>query len=91
MNLSRFATPAFLAASPAFAAVSRTRESMAISDPPTLPGGELLWLWIKVVAFLALLGAGAVLLKHYRRKRPGMSTARPGRIHLADTCALGNR
>ena len=93
MNLSRFATSAFFASSPAFAAYSYARESFAVADtPPSLPGGDLIWLWVKVIAFLALLGAGATLLNHYyRRKRPGMSAARQGRIHLADTCALGNR
>ena len=84
---------AFLAVSPAFAACSHARESFAVAEtPPALPGGDLIWLWVKVIAFLALLGAGATLLNYYcRRKRPGMSAARQGRIHLADTCALGNR
>ena len=93
MNLSRFATPIYFAASPASAVFAHARESLAVAEtPPTLPGGELIWLWVQVIAFLALLAAGAVLLNYYyRRKRPGMKAARSGRIHLADTCALGNR
>ena len=93
MNFRRVASLALLVASPSFAPFSFAGESFADSaPPPTLPGGDLIWLWVKVIAFLALLGAGALLFNHYyRNKRPGMKAAGAGRIHLADTCALGNR
>ena len=94
MNSSRFASLALLWASPAFGNEPLLREFFA--DAATRnqvgPGGDLLWLWAKVIAFLVFLGAGAALLNYYyRHKRPGIKSARAGRIHLADTCALGNR
>ena len=94
MNSLRFAPLALLWASPAFGNPSRIREFFADATlhNQVAPGGDLLWLWVKVIAFLVFLGAGAALLNYYyRHKRPGIKSARAGKIHLADTCALGNR
>ena len=94
MNVSPFAMLAFVAASPPFATSALALDFLAISEtPPTLTGaGDLLWLWVKVIAFLAFLGSGALLLNHfYKRKRLGVKVNATGKIHLADTCALGNR
>ena len=94
MNVSPFAMLAFLAASSPLATSASVLDILAVSDPPpTLTGaGDLLWLWAKVIAFLAFLGSGALLLNHfYKRKRLGVKANATGKIHLADTCALGNR
>ena len=94
MNSLRFAPLALLWASPAFGNVPRLRGFIAdvTVRNQVAPGSDLLWLWVKVIAFLVFLGAGAALLNYYyRHKRPGIKSARAGRIHLADTCALGNR
>lgn len=94
MNLPRPALPAwFLTTSlPVFTTLAHATEG-APAGAPGSGSGDLLYLWVKVIAFLALLGAGAVLLNHYvRKKRPGMTTAvGAGRIHLADVRSLGNR
>ena len=94
MNISPFATLAFVAASPPLATSAWALDLLSVSEtPPTLTGaGDLLWLWAKVIAFLAFLGSGALLLNHfYKRKRFGVRVNATGKIHLADTCALGNR
>ena len=96
MNISPFATLAFVAASPALATSALAFDLNLLGGaetPPTLTGaGDLLWLWIKVIAFLAFLGSSALLLNHfYKRKRLGVKVNATGKIHLADTCALGNR
>jgi len=94
VNVSPFAMLAFVAASPPLATSAWTLDLLAVSEtPPTLTGaGDLLWLWAKVIAFLAFLGSGALLLNHfYKRKRFGVRVNATGKIHLADTCALGNR
>jgi flagellar biogenesis protein FliO len=94
VNVSPFAMLAFVAASPPLAASALPLDFLGGSEtPPTLTGaGDLLWLWVKVIAFLAFLGSGALLLNHfYKRKRFGVKINAPGKIHLADTCALGNR
>lgn len=94
MNLPRPALPAwFLTASlPALSTFAHAGEG-APDGGSASGGGDLLFLWVKVIAFLALLGAGAILLNHYvRKRRPGMTTASgSGRIHLADVRSLGNR
>jgi flagellar biogenesis protein FliO len=94
VNISPFATLAFVAASPALATSALALDLLGGAEtPPTLTGaGDLLWLWIKVIAFLAFLGSSALLLNHfYKRKRLGAKVNATGKIHLADTCALGNR
>ena len=85
---------AFVAASPPLATSAWALDFLAVSEtPPTLTGaGDLLSLWAKVIAFLAFLGSGALLLNHfYKRKRFGVRVNATGKIHLADTCSLGNR
>jgi len=96
VNVSPFAMLAFLAASSPLATSASVLGLLAVSEPPPpLPltgAGDLLWLWAKVIAFLAFLGSGALLLNHfYKRKRLGVKVNATGKIHLADTCALGNR
>jgi flagellar biogenesis protein FliO len=96
VNISPFATLAFVAASPALATSALAFDLNLLGGaetPPTLTGaGDLLWLWAKVIVFLAFLGSGALLLNHfYKRKRLGVKVNATGKIHLADTCALGNR
>jgi flagellar biogenesis protein FliO len=94
VNVSPFAMLAFVAVSPPLATSAWALDFLAVSEtPPTLTGaGDLLWLWAKVIAFLAFLGSGALLLNHfYKRKRFGVKVNAAGKIHLADTCALGNR
>ena len=94
MNVLPFAMLAFVAASPPLATSAWALDFLAVSEtPPILTGaGDLLWLWAKVIAFLAFLGSGALLLNHfYKRKRFGVRVNATGKIHLADTCSLGNR
>lgn len=94
MNVSPFATLAFVAVSPSLATSASALGFLAVSETsPTLTGaGDLLWLWAKVIAFLAFLGSGALMLNYfYKRKRFGVKVNVSGKIHLADTCALGNR
>ena len=53
---------------------------------------DTLFLWIRVLAFLGLLGAGAYFLTHYNRGRKIRSTlSGEGKIIVADTCSLGNK
>jgi flagellar biogenesis protein FliO len=50
------------------------------------------WLWIRVIAFLGLMGASAYFLTNYTRKRRVRSSlSGEGKIVVADTCSLGNR
>jgi flagellar biogenesis protein FliO len=94
VNISPFAMLAFVAASPALATSAWALDLLGgVESPPTLTGaGDLLWLWVKVIAFLAFLGSGALLLNHfYKRKRLGVKVNATGKIHIADTCALGSR
>ena len=94
MNVSPFAMLAFVVVSPSLATSALALDYLGVSEtPPTLTGaGDLLWLWVKVIGFLAFLGSGALLLNHfYKRKRLGVKVNATGKIHLADTCALGNR
>jgi len=49
-------------------------------------------LWVRVVAVLGLMGAGAYFLTNYTRKRRVSSgLSGEGKIVVADTCSLGNR
>jgi hypothetical protein len=91
VNVSPFAMLAFFAASPPLATSAWALDFLAVPEtPPTLTGaGDLLWLWAKVIAFLAFLGSGALLLNHfYKRKRFGVRVNATGKIHLADTLSF---
>ena len=95
MNVLPFAMLAFIAVSPPLATSALALGIFAVSETAvpklTAGAGDLLWLWAKVIAFLAFLGSGALLLNHfYKRKRFGVKVNASGKIHLADTCALGN-
>lgn len=53
---------------------------------------ELLYLWIRVVAFIGILGTSAYFLSSYtKKKRTKLNTKATGKIEIADTCSLGNR
>ncbi len=96
MNVLPFAMLAIVAVSPPLVTSALTLDIFAVSETTspklTAGAGDLLWLWAKVIAFLAFLGSGALLLNHfYKRKRFGVKVNASGKIHLADTCALGNR
>ncbi|MDA8775027.1 flagellar biosynthetic protein FliO [Opitutales bacterium] len=53
---------------------------------------ELFWLWVRVVAFIGVMGASAYFLSQFtKRKRKRLSSPSNGKIVIADTCALGNR
>jgi flagellar biogenesis protein FliO len=53
---------------------------------------EMLYLWIRVIAFIGILGGSAYFLSIYtKKKRTRLSTNTKGKIVVADTCSLGNR
>jgi flagellar biogenesis protein FliO len=53
---------------------------------------EMFWLWVRVVAFIGVMGASAYFLSQFtKRKRKRLSSPSNGKIVVADTCALGNR
>jgi len=53
---------------------------------------EMLYLWIRVIAFIGILGASAYFLSMYtKKKRTRLSTKATGKIVIADTCSLGKR
>ncbi len=53
---------------------------------------EMLYLWIRVIAFIGILGGSAYFLSVYaKKKRSRVSTNTTGKIVVADTCSLGNR
>lgn len=53
---------------------------------------EMLYLWIRVIAFIGVLGASAYFLSIYtKNKRSRLSPTKNGKIVIADTCSLGNR
>ena len=94
MNVAPFAVLAFVAASPPLTSSAWALDFLALSESPKIPTGanDLLWGGAKAIALLAFLGSGALLLNHfYKRKRLGVRVNATGRIHLADTCSLGNR
>ena len=64
----------------------------AVSPSLVSADTEMLYLWIRVVAFIGILGASAYFLSVYtKKKRTGISTTNNGKIVIADTCSLGNR
>ena len=49
-------------------------------------------LWIRVVAFLFVLGLCAFFLTRFNKKRITVSSANgDGKIRIADTCPIGNK
>ena len=65
---------------------------LASSPSPLVPESDTLWLWLRVVGFLGILGAGGYLISQYKRKRIVNSPdAIKGKIVVADSCPLGNR
>jgi flagellar biogenesis protein FliO len=53
---------------------------------------EMLYLWIRVIAFIGILGTSAYFLSMYtKKKRTRLNTKATGKIVIADTCSLGNR
>ncbi len=53
---------------------------------------DMLYLWIRVIAFIGVLGASAYFLAHYtKKKRTRLNTIATGGIQIAETCSLGNR
>ena len=49
-------------------------------------------LWVRVIAFLGILGAGAYFLTQYNRKiRVKTSSPNDSRLFIADTRAIGNK
>ena len=53
---------------------------------------DMLYLWIRVIAFIGVLGGSAYFLSVYaKKKRSRVSTNTIGKIVVADTCSLGNR
>ena len=42
---------------------------LASSPSPLVPESDTLWLWLRVVGFLGILGAGGYLISQYKRKR----------------------
>jgi flagellar biogenesis protein FliO len=94
VNVAPFAMLAFIAASPPMATSTWALDFLALSETPKIPTGaeDLLLGGAKAIALLAFLGSGALLLNHfYKRKRLGVRVNVAGKIHLADTCSLGNR
>ena len=60
--------------------------SLADSD------SEMFWLWVRVIAFIGVLGASAYFLSQYvNKKRTKLNNKNHGKIVVADTCSLGNR
>ena len=65
---------------------------LASSPSPLVPESDTLWLWLRVVGFLGILGAGGYFISQYKRKRIVNSPdAIKGKIVVADSCPLGNR
>ena len=63
-----------------------------LASPSVGSDADTFWLWIRVLAFLGLLGAGAYFLTHYNRGRRIRSTlSGEEKIIVADTCSLGNK
>ncbi|MBU62450.1 MAG: hypothetical protein CMI26_08105 [Opitutae bacterium] len=94
MKVAPFAMLAFIAASSSMAASVCALDCLALSETAKLPTGaqDLLWGGAKVIALLAFLGSAALLLNYfYKQKRFGVKANISGKIHLADTCSLGNR
>ena len=53
---------------------------------------EMLYLWIRVIAFIGILGASAYFLSQYaKKKRFRVNQVEVGKIVIADTRSLGNR
>ena len=49
-------------------------------------------LWIRVIAFLFVLGLCAFFITRFNKKRLSVSAVRgDGKIRIADTCPLGNK
>ena len=64
----------------------------AVSPSLVSTDAEMLYLWIRVVAFIGILGASAYFLSVYtKKKRSRLSPTNNGKIIIADTCSLGNR
>ena len=64
------------------------------ASTPSILGSdtELLYLWIRVVAFIGILATSAYFLSTYtKKKRTKLNTKATGKIEIADTCSLGNR
>ena len=63
------------------------------SSPSLLDSdADMLYLWIRVVAFIGVLGASAYFLSLYtKKKRTRLNTTATGGIVIADTRSLGNR
>ena len=58
----------------------------------TEPSSDPSMLWLRVVAFLGILGAGAYFLTQYNRKlRLKTSGSENGRLVVADTRPIGNK
>ena len=53
---------------------------------------DLLYLWIRVIAFIGILGASAYFLSQYvKKKRSSGIISDNGKIVVAETHSLGNR
>jgi flagellar biogenesis protein FliO len=64
----------------------------AVSPSFVNTDAEMLYLWIRVIGFIGVLGASAYFLSIYaKKKRSRVSTIKEGEIVIADTCSLGNR
>lgn len=64
----------------------------AVSPSFANTDAEMLYLWIRVIGFIGVLGASAYFLSIYaKKKRSRISTVKEGEIVIADTCSLGNR
>ena len=64
------------------------------ASTPTFTGtdAEMLYLWIRVIAFIGVLGGSAYFLSLYtKKKRSRVITNTKGKVVIADTCPLGNR
>ena len=60
----------------------------AVQEPSSDPS----MLWVRVIAFLGILGAGAYFLTQYNRKiRVKASNPTDSRLFIADTRAIGNK
>lgn len=58
----------------------------------TSPVTDSSWLWVRVVAYLGLLAAIAYFFTVFRKKKQFLSIQnQSGKIHITDTCPLGNR
>ena len=64
----------------------------AVSSSFVSSDAEMLYLWIRVIGFIGVLGASAYFLSIYtKKKRTRLSSIKEGEIVIADTCSLGNR